>query len=112
MPQAQAGLGEVRHSPCHGANAPSPRKQATTSAQGCTRYLGWGGQEDQDMAPGYCGTAMLAQGSVDGCSHAPPKTLQGIHVQLNLHLAQALTGSGQQQGPGTREGEGAGGAPG
>lgn len=37
----------------------------------------------------------------DGCSHVPPKTLQGIHVQLkpSLHLDPAgpLTGSGQQQ---------------
>lgn len=66
------------------------------------------------MAPGYCGTAMLAQGR-DGCSHAPPKTLQGIHVQLkpSLHLdpgphwewtAAVVLGRGR--------GKGAGGAPG
>lgn len=113
-PRPGQALGKSDIPPCHGANAPSPRKQATTSAQGCTRYLGWGGQEDQDMAPVYCGTAMLAQGR-DGCSHVPPKTLQGIHVQLkpSLHLdpgphwewtAAVVLGWGR--------GKGAGGAPG
>lgn len=50
---------------------------------------------------------MLAQGR-DGCSHASPKMLQGIHVQLkaSLHLERPSLGLDGSSGPGTGEGEG------
>ena len=107
-PRPGQALGKSDIPLCHGANASSPRKQATTSAQGCTRYLGWGGQEDQDMAPVYCGTAMLAQGR-DGCSHAPPETLQRHPCPTQTLSAlgpRPSLGVDNSSGPGTGEGDG------